>query len=325
VLGPEAPLIALGGGLGLLGVRLVRGDAPPELGTVLGAAGTFAAVSLIFGSPIVAAIILIEATGLGGSKLPLILLPGLMAAGIGSLVSVGMGSFTGLSSSDYALGALSLPDFARPDVADFGWTILLGAAVAAGAVVVFHLARRLEPVLARRRFVLLPAAGLIVAGLAIAFSEATDKGADQVLFDGQNALTGLASNPGAWSLGALALLIACKGLAWSICLAAFRGGPTFPAMFLGAVGGVMASHLPGFEVTPAIAVGLGAAVAAVLRLPLSGVVIAVVLTSQSGLGSGPLIIVGVVVAYMTSLALTPPEPEPAPAPPPQPRALAAVP
>src|SRR6185503_7260949 len=106
----------------------VRGDAPPELGTVLAAAGTFAAMSLIFDSPLIAAIILIEATGLGGPKLPVVLLPGLMAAGIGSLVSIGMGSFTGLSTSDYALGTLSLPTFARPDVADFGWTILLGVA-----------------------------------------------------------------------------------------------------------------------------------------------------------------------------------------------------
>ena len=70
VLGPEAPLIALGGGLGLLGVRLVRGDASAELGTILAASGTFAAVSLIFDSPLVAAVILIEATGLGGPKPP---------------------------------------------------------------------------------------------------------------------------------------------------------------------------------------------------------------------------------------------------------------
>jgi len=43
VLGPEAPLIARAAELGLLGSRLVRGDAPPEVGQILGAAGTFAA------------------------------------------------------------------------------------------------------------------------------------------------------------------------------------------------------------------------------------------------------------------------------------------
>ena len=61
VVGPEAPLIALGGGLGFLMVRAIRPDAPPELGTLLATSATFAAVSFLFGSPIIAAVILIEA------------------------------------------------------------------------------------------------------------------------------------------------------------------------------------------------------------------------------------------------------------------------
>ena len=94
VIGPEAPLIAVGGGLGLLGASLIRGNASPEIGELLGAAGTFAAVSFLFGSPLIAAVLLIEATGIGGPKLKLVLLPGLLAAGIGSLVSIGMGAWT---------------------------------------------------------------------------------------------------------------------------------------------------------------------------------------------------------------------------------------
>ena len=72
---------------------------PPQTLLVIAAAGSFAALSFIFASPLIAAVILIEAAGIGGPRLPLILLPGLMAAGIGTLVSLGMGSFTGLSSS----------------------------------------------------------------------------------------------------------------------------------------------------------------------------------------------------------------------------------
>ena len=83
----------------------------PGADTVVAAAGTFAALSFIFASPLIAAVILIEATGIGGPRLQLILLPGLLAAGIGSLVSIGMGSFTGLSSSAYALDALPLSPF----------------------------------------------------------------------------------------------------------------------------------------------------------------------------------------------------------------------
>ena len=66
VLGPEAPLLAMGGGLGILSIRLLRRDAPSEVAQVLGAAGAFSALSLIFGNPLIAAVILIEAIGLGG-------------------------------------------------------------------------------------------------------------------------------------------------------------------------------------------------------------------------------------------------------------------
>ncbi|MGZ8563220.1 MAG: chloride channel protein [Candidatus Limnocylindria bacterium] len=304
VLGPEAPLIALGGGLGLLAVRLIPRDLPPEVSMVIAASGTFAALSLIFDSPLVAAVILIEASGIGGERLPLVLVPGMLAAGIGSLVSIGLGSWTGLSSSDYALGTLDLPSFARPDLGDFGWTIALAVACAVGVFVVLRFAREAEGILERRPFIVLPAAGVLIAGLAIAFSKTADKGVDQVLFSGQDALGPLVANPAAWSLSALALLIAFKGLAWSISLGGFRGGPTFPALVLGATAGVMASHLPGFSITPAVAVGMGAAVVSVLNLPLSAVVLAVLLTGASGAGATPLIIVGVVVAFLTTRVLS---------------------
>ena len=55
--------------------------------------------------------------------------------------------------------------------------------------------------------------------------------------------------------------------------------------------------------TPAVAVGMGAAMAAVLRLPLASVVLATLLTADAGAGVEPLIILGVVAAYLTSVAL----------------------
>jgi H+/Cl- antiporter ClcA len=317
VLGPEGPLLALGAGLGILAVRRARSDAPGEVVTVLSAAGGFAAMSFLFEAPVIAAVLLVEATGLGKRQLPLVLIPGLLAAGIGSLVSIGIGAFTGLSTSAYAIGALSLPAFDRPTVVDFGWTVVLAAGVAAGCVMLVLLGRRLHPVVMSRPFALIPAAGLAVSGLAIAFSQVTDKDVDQVLFSGQDAIGPLAADPGAWTVGALAAVIAFKGVAWGISLGSFRGGPTFPAMFLGAAAGVLASHLPGFDLTPAVAVGMGAAVAAVLRLPLSAVVLASLLTAPAGLGDTPLIIVGVVVAYLTAVGLSArvdPEPPPGPAP-----------
>ncbi|HEX2415828.1 MAG TPA: chloride channel protein [Thermoleophilaceae bacterium] len=300
VIGPEAPLIAIGAGIGIFAARQLRKDAPAEVGTLLGSAAAFAALAFLIGSPVIAAVILIEATGLGGPRLPVVLVPGLLASGIGSLVWLGVGSLTGLSTSNIALTALELPDYARPDVVDFGWTILLAAGIAVVTFVIFRLAKQTQGLAARRPFLLLPAIGLVVAGLAIAFSEATDKSVSNVLFSGQDAIGELVADSGSWSLSALALLIAFKGLAYGLSL----GSPTFPALFLGAAAGLMAAQLPGFSATPAVSVAIGAAVVAVLQLPLSAAVLAVVLTAGSGPGAGPLIIVGVVVAYLITLALT---------------------
>jgi H+/Cl- antiporter ClcA len=298
VLGPEGPLIALGGGLAVATIKLARKQAPSQVLIVVAATGSFAAVSFVFGSPIIAAVILIEATGLGGSRLPIVLIPGLLGAGIGSLMSIGMGSFTGLSSSAYALGPLTLPVYHHPTAAAFAWTIPLALLVAVVAYLIKTGGLAANRMVKSRQLLLLPVCGLIVSGLAIAFAQATGKGFQEVLFSGQDALPGLVSGAGTWSLSALALLIVFKGLGYSISLGGFRGGPTFPAIFLGAAGGIMCSHLPGFPITAAVAVGIGTGIVAILRLPLSAVVITSVLTSKAGLGADPLVILGVVIAYL---------------------------
>ena len=301
VLGPEAPLIALGAGFAVWTLRLARREVPAQATAVVAATGSFAAISFIFGSPVVAAVILIEATGLGGHRLRIILLPGLLGAGIGSLVSLGMGSLTGLSDSDYALGALPVATFTRPDITDFLWTVPLAVVIAIVAQLILRLGRRAEPVLSARRFVALPIAGLAIAGLAILFSQVTGDSQNLVLFSGEEALPDLVKDADTFTLGALLLLIALKGVAYSLSLGGFRGGPAFGALFIGAAAGVIASRLPGFELTPAIAVGMAAAFASVLALPLSAVVLATLLVSKAGYGAEPLIIVAVVVSYIVTL------------------------
>jgi H+/Cl- antiporter ClcA len=304
VLGPEGPLIALGSGLAVLSLRLARTPAPPQTLMVIAAAGSFAALSFLFASPLIAAVILIEAAGIGGPRLPLILLPGLMAAGIGSLVSLGMGSFTGLSSAAFALTPVSLPHFAHPNIGQFGWTIVLSVAIAAVTRVVMLGGLRTHGIVARRIVLAGPIVGLIVAGLAIAFHGTSGRSVNEVLFSGQEGLPGLVSGATSWSVSALLLLIAFKGIAYGLSLGTFRGGPTFPAVFLGAAAGILASHLPGFALTPAVGVGMGAATVAVLRLPLSAVVLATLITVHAGTGDEPLIIVGVVAAYVTTVSLS---------------------
>ncbi|MBV9363378.1 MAG: hypothetical protein JOY89_04015 [Solirubrobacterales bacterium] len=188
---------------------------------------------------------------------------------------------------------------------EFGWTIALAIAVGVITSIVMRGGLLTHRIVSRRKpVVLLPAIGLVVGGLAIAFAQATGKSVNEVLFSGQAQLPGLVGQPGTWSLAALSWLIVFKGLAYALSLGSFRGGPTFPALFLGAAGGIMASHLPGFPIQAAIAVGMGAANVSVLLLPLSAVVLATLLTSHAGSNLEPLIIVGVVVSYIVTLLLT---------------------
>ena len=53
----------------------------------------------------------------------------------------------------------------------------------------------------------------------------------------------------------------------------------------------------------AVPVGMGVMIVAYLRIPLSAVVIASVLCTSAGAGASPLVIVGVVVAYLATLGL----------------------
>ena len=304
VLGPEAPLIALGLGLGVLTLKLVRKDTPQQALALMAAAGSFAAVSTVFGSPIIGAVIIVEAAGVGGAMLPLVLIPGLISAGIGSLVFVGLGSFSGFSTSAWALSPFPLPPTGGPGWGDFLWTILVALAAAVVTFAIVELALRLKRIVETRMFPFTVAAGLAVGGLAIGYAEITDQPVNSVLFSGESAFGSLFDNAGTISISTLVLLLVFKGLAWSISLGNFRGGPTFPAIFLGAVGGLLAAHLPGYGETLAVAALVGAACVSVLRLPLSSVVIATLLTAKAGLAVAPIVIVAVVVAYLASLALT---------------------
>jgi H+/Cl- antiporter ClcA len=135
-----------------------------------------------------------------------------------------------------------------------------------------------------------------------------------VLFSGQSDLGPFIANSASYSVGALLMLIACKGLAYGVSLSSFRGGPTFPAMFLGAAGGVALSHLPGLPLVDGVAVGIGAMTVVMLRLPLTSVLLATLLLASDGLAVMPLVIVAVVVAHVLCARLTPTSPPETPHP-----------
>lgn len=304
VLGPEAPLIALGGGLAVAALRLSRRAVPANARSVLGAAGSFAAVSTLLGSPLLGAFLLMEASALSGPLLGVVLVPGLLAAGFGSLIFIGMNAWTGLGTYSLTLG--HVPATHPPDLAEFGWALVIGLAAAALGTGIRRIGLLLrDRVNNRSRVPATVLIGLAVGGLAIAYAQSTGKSATEVMYSGQAALDPLLVHEAGYSAGALLLLLACKALAYAATLSAFRGGPIFPAMFVGAVGGIALSHLPGLPLTAGFAMGIGALCVAMLKLPLTSVLLATLLLGAPGVTVMPLVIVAVVVCYVAMAWLNP--------------------
>ena len=301
VLGPEAPLIAIGSGMGVLAVHLLKRDAPAQAVLVIGAAGSFAAISALLGSPLVAAFLLMEMSGLGGPMMEIVLLPGLLAAGVGSLVFVGLNSMTGLGT--FSLAVTGIPAFGSPTLGEFLWAIGIGVGGALLASVIFRIAKICRRIIEGRRLLLTPVAGLAIAGIAMAFEAGTGRGSTTVLFSGQSALPALVQHAAGWTVGALLLLMLCKGLAYSVSLGGFRGGPIFPSMFLGAAGGIALSHLPGLPLMAGVAMGVGAVIAGALKMPLTAVLLPSVMFVSDSIPLMPLVIVAVVVSYIVSTQL----------------------
>jgi H+/Cl- antiporter ClcA len=303
VLGPEAPLILLGSGLGVLAVRLASRDAPPTAARVIAAAGSFAAISTLLGSPLLGAFLLLEAAGLGGALVGLILMPGLLAAGIGSLIFLGLDSLTGFGT--FSLTVPNLPPFDHLTGALFAYAIAFGLAAPLLGHAVRRLALSVRPHVERRMLLLMPVVGLAIGALALGFAEATGKATSMVLFSGQDQMGPLLAQAAAWPVGAVVLLIACKAVAYAASLSSFRGGPVFPSMFVGAAAGIAASHLPGLPLVPAAAMGIGAMCATMLSLPLTSVLLATLLLGADGVQAMPVVIVAVTVAYVVTARLTP--------------------
>lgn len=303
VLGPESPLIIIGGGLGALAVQFAAKDAPDTARAVIAAAGSFAAISSLLGSPLIGAFLLLEASGLGGPMLGVVLVPGLLAAGVGSLIFIGLDSLTGFGT--LSLAVPGLPPTGAPTLALFGWALVFGMLAPFLGLGIRHLALRVRGHVEARMLVLMPVLGAAIAGLAIGFEALADHPSSEVLFSGQSALGGLITNAGSWSVGALIALVAAKGLAYALSLSAFRGGPVFPAMFIGAAAGIAASHLPGSALVPAVAMGIGAMCTVMLGLPLTSVLLATLLLSADGTQVMPLVIVAVAVAYVVTARLGP--------------------
>ncbi|GAA1499065.1 chloride channel protein [Paeniglutamicibacter kerguelensis] len=306
VLGPEGPLVAIGGGLGALAVHLVKKDAPPMAPTIMASAGSFAAVSTLLGSPVLGAFLIMEAAGIGGMTLSLVALPGLLASGVGALVFVGLDGWTGLGSFSLALPVV--PPAVPPTLAALGWAVVMGAVGALLGWLIRWVALSLRPVVHLNRVLVTSALGLLIGLTAMAYQLISGQSFTQVLFSGQDELPELVEQAADYSLAVLVLLIACKTLVYGLSLSAFRGGPVFPAMFIGAALGIAASGLPGMDLASGIGMGMGAMCAAMLRLPLTSTLLATLLLGVDGVAVTPQVVVAVAVAFVITTVLPVPGP-----------------
>jgi len=242
----------------------------------------------------------------------LVALPGLLASGVGALVFIGLDNWTGLGR--FSLSLTSVPPAVDPTVATMAWALAMGAAGALLGWVIRWIGLSLRPVVHVNRVLVTAALGLLIGLTAMAYQLISDHSFSQVLFSGQTALPELVEHATDYSVGVLILLAACKTLAYGLSLSAFRGGPIFPAMFIGAVMGIAASGLPGMSLAPAIGMGIGAMCAAMLRLPMTSTLLATLLLGADGVTVTPQVVVAVAVAFViTNLLPTPGKKAAAPA------------
>jgi H+/Cl- antiporter ClcA len=297
VLGPEAPLIAIGAVVGLAITLLVRLAAHEE--RILAVAGSFSAISALFGGPLVAGMLLLEGSiGLGATAIP-VLLPGLVAAAVGYVIFLGIGDWGQVESASIAVPGL--PNYDGTSVKD----LLVGIAVGLAAALVIGAVRRLAfGIDARRNQISMPVlllGGGLAVGLLAELADLLGANSQDVLFSGQAGVPDVIAET---SGGIVLLLLVAKALGYAICLSCgFRGGPVFPAVFLGVSLSTFAIII--FDVSPtlAVAVGTAAGMAAMTRLLFASVLFSALLVGTAGLDTISAAVLAAATAWVVTAGL----------------------
>ena len=298
VLGPEAPLIALGAIVGGVFTLVARADENGR--AVLSTAGSFAAISALFGGPVVGGMMMVEGGLERGKRLLAVLVPGFVAAAIGYVLFVGLGDWGGLATQGLAVP--NLPAYNGTHVYD----LIIGVVVGVVAAVLVAGIRRAASELAKegpRRLglpVLLVGGGLAV-GLIAQVADWLGANSQDVLFSGQSVIPDVAATT---SAGILLLLLVAKSICYLISLGCgFRGGPVFPAIFVGIAVAEFAHAW--FDVSPTLAVAVGAAagMAAGTRLLITSTLFASLLVGTAGIDAVPAAVLAACAAWLTMQAL----------------------
>ncbi len=307
VLGPEAPLIALGSAVGALVTPFVRlGD---RAMTVIATAGSFSAVSALFGGPLVAGVLLLESGLAMGPQLIPALMPGLVAAAVGYLLFVGLGDWGGLNQAGLAVP--NLPNYSGTRLGDLAMAVVAGVVIAVVLNRVRYLATRVQAVANRHQMLpMLLLGGFAVGAIALVATwlNTTD---DEILFSGQSAVPEVVAEG---SVGVLLVILVAKSFGYAISLGSgFRGGPIFPAIFIGIT--ITSFAVVVFDASPtwAIAVGTAAGMAAGTEMVFSALLFSMLLVGQPGVDALPAAVLAVAAVWLTKMVIPPPkDAEPAP-------------
>lgn len=308
VLGPEAPLIALGSVVGMTVTLFVKLDERGQ--AVLGTAGSFSAISALFGGPLVAGMLMVEAgVGMGTALIPA-LLPGLVAAAIGYVIFIGFGSWGGLHET-----ALTVPGLPPYHHGLHPGDLLIGIGVGVAAALVIKGVRVIGGGVeglthGRGRMILLLVAGGLAVGLLALLARALGANSQDVLFSGQSSVPSLVEQG---SLKIVLVLLVAKALGYAVSLGSgFRGGPVFPAIFLGVALSTVAEIVFGISPTLAVTVGTAAGMAAMTRLLFAPLLFSVLLVGPSGLQTMPAAVLAAAAAWVL-IAIIDPRPAEQPA------------
>jgi H+/Cl- antiporter ClcA len=298
VLGPEAPLIALGAVVGSALSVVVKLDQKST--AVLSTAGSMSAISALFDGPLVAGMLMVEAgIGMGAALIPVVL-PGLVAAAIGYVLFIGLGSWGGLNST--GLTFPGLPAYHGTHVLDLVIAIGVGIAAAVCLAAIRRIGGWVEGLAAGplRMPGLLVAGGLAVGLLAMTARWLGANSQDE-LFSGQAAVPALVNQS---SIKVVLVLLIAKSLGYAISLGSgFRGGPIFPAIFTGVGLAAVTEHAFNRSPTFAVAVGTAAGMAAMTRLVLAPVLFAALLVGPAGVDAIPAAVLATSAAWVTTKAL----------------------
>ena len=295
VLGPEAPLIVLGTAVGAILTR--RADPQARKAAML--LGGVAAIGAVFGNPFVTGFMILEFAAAG--LVPSVILPAVfLALGAGYLTQVGMFGLPGFGVHSLSVPGLPAYDAIAPGDLFFGLLVALVAALV--AVAARESAVAIDKAAQRRPVVMLFAAAAVTGLVLLVAQVGFGIGINQILFSGNSGMADLVQQT---SVTVVVVILVGKAIAYAAALGGgFRGGPIFPATFLGVTVAVLASLVvPSSSVTAMAAAGIAASAGAMLKLPATSALLGTLLVAGSGAEVAPFAIFGALVGLIVRLAV----------------------